>query len=287
MDLRVLEYFLAAAEEENISHAAELLHVSQPTVSRQLKELEQEIGRTLFVRTNKNVTLTEDGILFRETARDILRLYEKAKTNQTENRELEGELNIAAGETESFDLVAGKIREFHQKHPKVLFRILSGNAEEVCSLIDRGIADIGFIIQSADTMKYEVCSLNTAERWGILVNGDHPLAGMKHVTLEDLTDEPLIVPENSRLRNDIREWLGSGRHVAATYTLFRNAVIMTKICGWSAVCLEAGKYISDDMIFIPLHPERTASASLIWRSNTVLSPAMQAFLNEIRNTDNE
>ena len=279
MDLRVLEYFLTVAEEESISHAAEILHISQPTISRQLMDLEEEIGRQLFIRTNKKVILTEEGILFRQTAQDILRLYSKAKADHSGRNELEGDLYLAAGEIESFDIISEKIREFHQKHPKVLFHIHSGNAEEICSAIDKGTADIGFIVQSANTMKYEVFNLNTEEPWGILVSRNHRLAGREFVTGSDLKDEQLIVPENSRLRNDIREWLGSGLHIAAAYTLFRNAMILTANSDWVTICLETKKYVGDDLVFIPLHPKRTASASLIWRSSPVYSPVMQEFLS--------
>ena len=163
MDLRVLEYFLAVADEENISHAAELLHVSQPTISRQLMNLEEELGRKLFVRTNKKVLLTEEGSLFRQTAEDIINLYSKARADRTVQGELEGDLYIMTGEIESFDLVAQKIREFHELHSKVMFHIHSGNAEEICAAIDKGTVDIGYIVQSVRTMKYEVFNMSVSE----------------------------------------------------------------------------------------------------------------------------
>ena len=241
MDLRVLEYFLTVADEENISHAAELLHVSQPTISRQLMELEEELDRKLFVRTNKKVILTEEGVLFRETAEDILKLYNRARADHTGQSELEGEIYIACGEIESFDLVAGKIRDFHLNHPKVQFHIHSGNAEEICAAIDKGTADIGYIVQSVNTMKYEVFSLNTSEQWGILVNRNHRLAAKEYVTAGELQNETLIVPANSRLRNDVREWIGPRSHVAATYTLFRNAMILNELSDWVTICLETRK----------------------------------------------
>ena len=279
MDLRVLEYFLAAADEENISRAAELLHVSQPTVSRQLKELETELGRELFVRTNKKVQLTEEGILFRQTAEDILRLYAKARSSSADRNVLEGEIQIASGEIESFDIVARKILEFRQKHPKVLFHIRSGNAQEICGAIDKGTVDIGFIVQSADTMKYRVFSLNAPERWGILVRRDHRLADRESVTVRDLQGEQLIIPENSRLRSDLREWLGADQNIAATYTLFRNVMIMTELSGWVTVCLETRKYAGENLVFVPLSPQRTASVSMIWRPAPAYSPAVQEFLS--------
>lgn len=247
MDLRVLEYFLTVADEENISHAAELLHVSQPTISRQLMELEEELDRKLFVRTNKKVILTEEGVLFRETAEDILKLYNRARADHTGQSELEGEIYIACGEIESFDLVAGKIRDFHLNHPKVQFHIHSGNAEEICAAIDKGTADIGYIVQSVNTMKYEVFSLNTSEQWGILVNRNHRLAAKEYVT--------------------------------ATYTLFRNAMILTELSDWVTICLETRKYTGDNLVFVPFSPLKTSSASLIWKKRAVYSPAMHEFLS--------
>lgn len=279
MDLRVLEYFLAVAEEENISHAAENLHVSQPTVSRQLMELEKEIGRKLFERTNKKVILTEDGLLFRQTAKDILQLYSKAVSGYDDKKELEGDLYIIAAEIESFEIIAEKIREFHEQYPKVLIHIHSGNAEEISAAIDNGTADIGFFVQSVNTMKYEVFNLNILEEWGIIVRRGHRLADREFVTADDLRKEKLIVPENNRLRNNIREWIGSDQHIAATYTLFRNAMIVTETSDWAAVCLETRKHIGNNLVFIPLHPRRTTSASLVWRKGVVYSPVMKAFLS--------
>lgn len=278
MDLRVLEYFLTVADEENISHAAEILHISQPTISRQMKDLENELGKKLFIRTNKRIILTEEGILFRETAKDILRLYSRAKTMHTEKKELEGELTIAAGEIESFEIMAEKIRDFHERHPKVLFHIHSGNAEQICSAIDKGTVDIGYFVQSADTTKYEVFHLETSESWGILVNKNHWLADKEYVTVKDLQKETLLIPENSRLRNDIREWIGPSQHIAGTYTLFRNVRILTEISDWVTICLETKKYIGPNVVFVPLYPQRTSSASLVWRASSVYNPVMTEFL---------
>jgi DNA-binding transcriptional LysR family regulator len=279
MDLRVLEYFLTVADEENISHAAELLHVSQPTISRQLMDLEEELGRKLFIRTNKKVILTDEGNLFRETAEDILKLYNRAKADRTETEELEGEIYIASGEIESFGMIAEKIRSFHLQHPKVLFHIHSGNAEEICAAIDKGTADIGYIVQSVNTMKYEVFSLDTSEKWGILVNKNHRLASKESVSAADLQKENLVVPANLRLRNDIREWTGPRSHVAATYTLIKNAMILTELSDWVTICLETRKYASDHLVFVPFSPAKTSSASLIWKKRTVYSPAMREFLS--------
>jgi DNA-binding transcriptional LysR family regulator len=175
--------------------------------------------------------------------------------------------------------VAGKIRDFHLNHPKVQFHIHSGNAEEICAAIDKGTADIGYIVQSVNTMKYEVFSLNTSEQWGILVNRNHRLAAKEYVTAGELQKETLIVPANSRLRNDVREWIGPRSHVAATYTLFRNAMILTELSDWVTICLETRKYTGDNLVFIPLSPQKMSSAALIWKKRAVYSPAMHEFLS--------
>ena len=279
MDLRVLEYFLAAAAEENISHAAEQLHVSQPTVSRQLMELEEELGRKLFVRSNKKITLTEDGILFRETAQDILRLYEKAKQENSGSTELSGDLYIGAAEIESFDDLAEKITSFKKLHPGVRFHLYSGNAEEITAMIDRGTIDLGMILKSVNTMKYEILDTGITERWGILVRSDHPLAKKESVSVKDLKKEPLLIPENTALRNDIREWLGTEK--ADTYTLVKNAIIMTKKCGRVTVCLQMNSYLPEGTVFVPITPARVNQVFMVWKKKPVYSAAMDAFLKHL------
>ncbi|MDO4416323.1 MAG: LysR family transcriptional regulator [Erysipelotrichaceae bacterium] len=278
MDLRVIEYFLAVAEEGNISHAAERLHVSQPTVSRQLMDLEIELNKKLFERTNKKVILTEDGMQFRETANDILRLYEKAKSSFSEESELAGDLYIAAAEIESFSVLSEKIKQFHDLYPSVVFHIHSGNAEEILSRIDKGTADLGWIVRSSDTSRFEVHDMNINERWGILVRSDHPLSAYSCVSAEDIENEKLIIPENSRLRSDLREWIGTHQHIAAEYTLVKNAMILTAESDWVTICLETDRYIDRNLVFIPLEPVHTSSVSLIWKKRTVYPAHVRKFL---------
>lgn len=281
MDLRVLEYFLAAAEEENISRAAQLLHVSQPTVSRQLMDLEYELGKKLFIRTNKKVMLTPDGLLFRETAQDILRLYDKAKSSHEEEKELTGEICIGAAEIESFDVIAEKIAQFSKDHPKVVFHLYSGNAEEVSEGIDKGILDIGIILKSLNTLKYEILDLGIRERWGVAVHKDHRFAGMQEITEKDLRHEKVIIPENQYFRSEMRELAGFGKNAVCTYTLVKNALILCEKGNFPIVCLEMHKYINGNLVFIPFVPERTAQVFAIWKKKAVYSEAMNAFLKTL------
>ena len=285
MDLRVIEYFLAVAEEGNISHAAENLHVSQPTISRQLMDLEEELGKKLFERTNKRGILTEEGMLFRETARDIMALYEKARSEHAGEKELSGEISIAAAEIESFDVLAEKMISFQKQYPKVTFRLTSCNAEEACSAIDKGTADLAFIVKSVSTMKYEITDLHIRERWGILVHRDHRLAGKGFVSFKDLSGEKLIIPENSRFQNDIHEWLGDDCKITATYTLVKNAMIMTELSDMVLICLEMKKYADTCLVFIPLRPEQTVPLFLIRKKKPVMSAAVSTFLAYIENQE--
>lgn len=277
MDLRVLEYFVTAAEEENISHAAQILHVSQPTVSRQLAELEHELGKKLFERTNKKISLTADGVLFKETASNILMLYEKAK-QKNEAAELTGDYYIGAAEIESFEYVAGKIREFQEKHPKVRFHILSENAEHIRDGIHLGTLDLGFIPRSVAIMKYEFLELPFEAEWGIAVRRDHPLAQRPYVTREELKNEKLILPENSVLREELQVWQRGSENACIFYTLVHNALILTEAGAGLTVCLKAENSLPADLVFVPFSPGMETGSMLIWKKDAAHSPVHQEFL---------
>ncbi len=196
MDLRVLEYFLMTAEEGSITHAAELLHVSQPTVSRQLMDLERELGKTLLVRAKRNVSLTKDGLLFRETAREILALYQKAVREGTGAAELSGELYLGMGETGSVRFLAEQIAAFQVLHPSVHFHLISENADRICEDIEKGLLDAGFVMRNVNPATFEILELGLTETWGVLVPEGHPLAGEPEVSGRQLRP-PRITPINS------------------------------------------------------------------------------------------
>ncbi len=278
MDLHVLENFLAVAEIGNITRAAERLHISQPTISRQLMELERELGKTLLHRTNKSISLTPDGMLFRETARDILSLYRKAKESNTESGELIGDIYLGAGETESFSFLAEKIKAFRLQHPKVCFHIFSENAERICENIDKGILDFGFIMRSGRTENYNCIAFAIKEYWGVLVRQSHPLADKGLISAAELQKETLILPENSVFKKEILHWIGGQPILAGTYTLIRNALVLAKKDVGSIVCLRDASFTEDGLIFLPFDPPKEVSPLLIWKKGKVFSPAGQAFL---------
>lgn len=289
MDLRVLQYFLMVAEEGSITHAAELLHVSQPTVSRQLMDLEEELGKTLLVRSKRNVSLTRDGLLFRETAREILALYQKALKEDGGDKKLLGEIHLGLGETGSAGFLTQEIATFQQHHPGVGFQLISENADGICEDIEKGILDIGMVMRGVNPSAFEILELGLTETWGVLVPEDHPLSGEMEITSRRLQTERMILPENTVFKQELLNWLGAGseERVRFTYNLIYNAFSLAKASNALIVCLgERGKR-QNGMVFLPFAKGKTASASLIWKKRPVQAPAVEAFIRHIINAISE
>nr|WP_290462151.1 LysR family transcriptional regulator [Acutalibacter muris] len=289
MDLRVLEYFLMTAEEGSITHAAELLHVSQPTVSRQLMDLERELGKTLLIRTKKNISLTKDGLLFRETAREILALYQKAVREDASAKELSGELYIGMGETGSVRFLAEQIAAFQKLYPGVHFHLISENADRICEDIEKGLLDAGFVMRNVNPATFEILELGLTETWGVLVPEGHPLAKEPAVSSKLLRQERLILPENTVFKQELLQWLGAGAEsrVGATYNLIFNAFPLARASGALIVCLGVPGERQEGRVFLPFSRKKTASASFIWKKKPVQSPALEAFLEHITHAVSE
>lgn len=289
MDLQVLEYFLMVAEEGNITHASELLHVSQPTVSRQLMELERELGKTLFIRNRRSVSLTQEGLLFRETAREMLTLYRKAVTETAETKTLVGDIYLGMGESGSVRFLAEQIDLFQKSHPGVKFHLISENADRICRDVEKGVLDIGFVMRKANLAAFEVLELGLEEFWGVLVPEGHPLAGEKEVAAKQLRRERLILPENTVFKSEIFRFLGAEAEnlAAAFYNLIHNALLLAEISGGMVVCLGVPGEKKNGWTFLPFGGGKTAAASLIWKKRPVQPPAVEAFLKQISNTVSE
>ena len=281
MDLRTLEFFLTVAREGSISRAAEQLHISQPTVSREIISLEKELGKTLLVRTSRNVTLTPEGLLFRETARDMLALYQKAVTQHAQPPELAGDVYLGAGETESFSWLAEKIRVFREEYPRVCFHIISENADQIKDGIDKGVLDFGFVMGAGDPDRYHQLEIDRRESWGALVPAEHPLAGHRSVSGGSLVKYPLILPENQGFRQQLLGWLDGDPQVPATYTLIRNALPLVKNGVGLALCLSDPALTENGLCFVPLRPAHAVSPVVLWRRHAVLSSAVNAFLESL------
>lgn len=287
MELRTLRYFLAAAQEGNITRAAEILHVTQPTLSRQIMDLEQELGTVLTTRGKSGLTLTDDGIFFRQRAEEIVELADRLEQAFLErDTEISGVISIGATEAVGSRLFARLIRQFSEKYPLVRFHMYNDMADYVKDRLDKGLVDVGLLLEPVDTSKYDFVRLPQKETWGILMRDDHPLAGRTSITPAEAAQHPLILPLRERVRAEILNWLHCEEkdlNVPLSYTLLSNAVLLVEEGLGCAFCLDGALAIrsSPRLRFIPIHPERTTRSVLIWKKKHLFSPATALFIQEI------
>lgn len=287
MELRVLNYFLTVAREENITRAAQLLHVTQPTLSRQLMQLEEELGVQLFHRGKHSVSLTEEGMLLRRRAQELVSLSEKAKIELQCKQEMPaGEIAIGCGETKSMSLLSVKMVSFRQKYPLVQFSIYSAIADDIKDRIEKGLLDMGLLVEPVDISKYEFIRLPVRERWGVLVREDSPLAEKACVAPEDLREVPLLMVQREQVKNELANWFGETYdqlEIAAYYNLIVNAAFMVERGLGVAVCFDLGA-VFENLRFIPLSPRMETGSVLVWKKNQTLSSAQMRFIQHVRNT---
>lgn len=288
MELRVLRYFLAVAREENMTKAAALLHVTQPTLSRQLAQLEGELGVKLFRRGQYRIVLTDDGMLLRRRAQEIVELADKAERElQHHEQELTGEVAIGCGETVGMTCLSRHIRDFRLHHPQVRFRIYSAIADDVKERIEKGLLDMGLLTEPVDIGRYAFWRLPQKDRWGVLVPKDHPLARKKGGSPGDLVGVPLLMSGRETVRNELAGWFGDAWEdieVAATYNLILNAANMVKNGVGVALCFDLDN-ISDALTFVPLTPKLETGIVLAWKKDQAASPAAEHFLSALRNSE--
>lgn len=285
MEFRVLKYFLMVAREENITHAAELLHITQPTLSRQMIQLEEELGVKLFQRSKHRIILTEDGMLLRRRAEEIVALAEKTiEDMQHKTTQLTGKISIGSGELKSSRFLAELIASFHNEHPQVQFEIYSGNSDNIKERIDRGILDLGLLSEPVDISKYNFVRTPFKERWGVLVNDDSELAEKKEVTPKDVSRYPIIMTQRELVRNELMNWFGDYadqlQNVAAGNLLYNMAALARCRLG-NAITIELNCSY-DGLRFIPFQPALETGTVLVWKKAQVFSPAGNAFINYAR-----
>ena len=288
MELRVLRYFLAVARAESICGAAECPHLSQPTLSRQLMDLEAELGKKLFVRGNRRITLTEDGVLLRKRAGEILDLVEKTTGELTAgNAALTGDVYIGAGETRGVHLLTRTARQLQSQCPGVHFHISSGDTTDVTEQLDKGLIDFGLLFDPHHNRKYSAHSLPAADTWGLLLRRDHPLAEKAAIAPADLRGLPLVISRRVRDGSVLERWLGrdfGSLNIIATYSLVFNASLMVEDGLGAALCLDgiintAG---GSPLCFRPLTPPVRAGMSVVWKKHQVFSAAAEKFLELLR-----
>ena len=286
MELRVLRYFLTVAQEENITKAAMLLHVTQPTLSRQLMQLEEELGCKLFHRSQYRIILTDAGMLLRRRAQEIVELADKTQREFAQSAgELSGEISIGCGETQSMTFLSQHIRTFRELYPQVQFHIYSANADDVKERIEKGLLDMGLLTEPVDIGRYTFLRLPQKDQWGVLVPKGSPLAKKDAVTPQDLADVPLLLSGREKVRSELASWFGDAfdhLNIAATYNLILNAANMVKNEVGVAVCFYL-ENISDSLQFVPLSPRLETGTVLAWKKDKVLSPATKQFHLHIKN----
>ena len=272
MDVRVLRYFLAVAQEESISGAAEYLHLTQPTLSRQLMDLEQELGKKLLIRGSRRVTLTEDGLLLRKRAGEIVALVDKTESefHGTED-DISGELYIGGGETAAMRLIARTARDLQEQYPHIRYHLFSGNADDVMERLDKGLLDFGLLIEPVDLKKYDHFHLPVTDSWGVLMRRDSPLAEKDSIHPKDLWNVPLLISRQSMIEHGLSNWMRRNYNelnIAGTYNLLFNAALMVEAGMGYAVCLDklVNTMDTSGLCFRPLAGCQRAGMDIAWKN---------------------
>ncbi len=290
MEIRLLRYFLAVAQEESISKAAELLHITQPTLSRQLMDLEKELNTKLLIRgkRNKKITLTEDGKLLKSRAQEIIEL-----TNKTESEFLFGDKNISGdifiggGETDAIRVIARTIKRLSLEYPNIKYHFYSGNGEDVTEKLNKGLLDFGVFIEPIDKKEYGFIQLPQNDTWGILMRKDSDLAKKEYIEPEDLINIPLFSSRQYLVKNLISGWLGfdfEKLNIIGSYNLLYNASVMVEEGLGYALCIDKLINISGDskLCFKPLKPKLEAGILVAWPKNQPLSKIAKLFIQKLQ-----
>lgn len=279
MEIRVLRYFLTVVREESITKASEVLHITQPTLSRQLAQMEEEIGVKLFDRGSRKIKLTNEGILLRRRAEEILQLVDKTEKELVEQEEqVEGKISIGCGEIASVQLLPKLFREFHQKYPRVTFDIFTATADLVKDQMDKGLLDIGLLLEPVDMEKYDFIRMNRKEKWVVLMPPNDALAEKEFITAGDLSELPLILPRRMQVQSELANWFGDyykNLNVLFTSNLSTNGAVMVNQGLAYALVIEGAVpfWDSSKIVYRPLYPELCATSVLAWKRGQPFSLA--------------
>ena len=285
VELRILRYFLTIADEENFSRAAEILHVTQPTMSRQMTQLEEELGVKLFQRTTRNVVLTEDGMLLRRRAEEILSLADKtAQELMQQGEELEGTISIGTGEFEAFNILTDYIKSFSELYPKVHFNIVSQSADYTKEHLERGLVDLALMLEPVDTEKFEAVPLPTVEQYTVLMRPDDPLAQLEEIRQKDLAGKPQIIP--LRRVGPHKRWMGSyyeEKNFRYTVNLPNNgAVLVSKGLGYFITIRSTAAYYENwGLVYRPIRGAKDWKVFLVWKRYQPNSRTVSKFIEHI------
>ncbi len=292
MEIRVLRYFLTIAREGSITNAANFLHVTQPTLSRQIHDLEDELGQKLFTRGSHNMTLTTEGMILRKRAEEIISMVDKTEAEFTSMEEaVGGDIYIGGGETDAIKFLAKVAKELHDTYPNIHYHLYSGNAQDVTERLDKGLLDFGVLVQPADISKYDYLNIPAKDTWGVVMRKDSPLAEKETIRKEDLIGIPLICSRQAisqeRSKNEFTQWFGEDfdkLDIVTTFNLVYNAAIMVDAGLGYAVTIDKIANTSENstLCFRPLEPKLDSGLNIIWKKYQVFSSAAELFLERLR-----
>jgi len=287
MEIRVLEYFLAVAKEQSFLRGAEALGLSQPTLSRQIADMEKELGKTLFTRGKKGVELTEDGLILRKRAEEIMELVKKTKAEVRQKGIITGEINIGCAETDAFREVVTHVIAMQREYPNVRFNFISGDTTDICGKIDAGIYDFGVICGEANPDKYDYITLKGVDFFGVLMRRDDPLASKEFLAPKELWHRPLILSRRALASGEMASILQRKTellNIVATYNLLFNVSLMVSEGLGYGIGYERLIYTSgdSDLTFVPIRPNRAIAVTFVWKKDGYLSKACELFLSKFR-----
>lgn len=292
MEIRVLKYFLTVAEMGNITKAANSMHLTQPTLSRQLQDLEKELGQKLFIRGKHSVSLTAEGLLLKKRAEEIVELVEKTENEFSSIKdEVAGDIFIGSGETKSIKLITDVMKTLKRDYPKIKLHIVSGDSEDLAERLDKGLLDFCVFIQPFNLEKYNYIDLNEKDTWGILLRNDDAMTKKSYIKIDDLIGLPLLISrqviKKTMENNPILNWFGKDYdklNIVGTYNLLYNAAIMTEDKIGYALGLDRliADTINSPLTFRPLNPKLEVGISVAWKKNKVFSKPAKLFLDELQ-----
>lgn len=287
MELRVLRYYLAVAREQNITAAAERLHVTQPTLSKQLMDLEYELGKQLFIRGKRKITLTQEGEFLRQRAQEIVDLSDKTELafKSGENTVI-GDIHIGCGETEGMRTLIKVMNELNNDYPDIHYHLYSGNDEDVSERLNKGLVDFGLFVGHTNLDRYDYIRLPQSDTWGLLLRKDNRLATQATITPDDIKGERILCSRQALTSNELSGWLGEdfGKlNIVSTHNLIYNAMLMVEEGLGSALTIDGLVNTSDrNLMFIPFEPSLKADLLVAWKKHQVFSKAAEIFLEYLR-----
>ena len=288
VETRLLHYFLTVARERNITNAAKVLHITQPTLSRQMTLLEEQLGVKLFVRDSRPLALTDEGLLLRRRAEEILELVEKTEAEvSAQEEQVEGAVSIGCGELASTKLLMEMVAGFSEEFPRVTFDVYTANADRIKHRMDNGLTDVGLLLEPVEMERYEFIRMPVRERWVAMMPSGVPLARREYVTARDLDDIPVIMPSRQKVHDEVASWFGDDYEklrLIGTSNLSTNAALMVQAGMGYALTVEGSMpFLEQSRIrMIPLYPELTATSVLAWKRGQPISTAVSRFLEYIK-----